>query len=368
MQSLLQQFGALGGAPAAQPLVTFKAGKMEPQDKGNNKFLIVPDLRKGQVNLIKGDDQLIHFQWKDRKTQTMVDDLILFPDDAVFKKVKTGKEADRVYLLQYKGSNRRFFFWMQDANCEKDEEHCASINKFMSDPNAAPTTGSSGGEGAYMDLLRGLNNAAPSAAGAASNRNVQVSDLQQILQSLGLPAPSAASTAPAAPAGSGGDIQTPPAPISSSSAPGGALTTEALQAAMANVLAGAGQTQIAPLQAVLNADEIVETGILNEEDVQKQLMELLPEGQQTPEELYSLIHGPQFQQALGALSSALQNGNFQDVTASFGIDPAPGTAALAQGNGIEAFLQALAAQYGNPTPTADATDEGKETEEEKKSS
>ncbi|CAM9201467.1 unnamed protein product, partial [Heterosigma akashiwo] len=141
MQSLLQQMGGMGGAAAPQApaaLVKFKAGKMEMQSKGDNKFLIVPDLRKGEVSLFKGDDQLLHFQWKDRKTQALVDDLILFPDDAVFKRVKTGKEEDRVYLLQYKGSDRRFFFWMQDKDGAKDAEHCADVNKYMSNPDAAP--------------------------------------------------------------------------------------------------------------------------------------------------------------------------------------------------------------------------------------
>merc|ERR550539_2047136 len=35
----------------------------------------------------QGDDQLMHFKWKDRTTSTVEDDLIIFPDDVEFKKV-----------------------------------------------------------------------------------------------------------------------------------------------------------------------------------------------------------------------------------------------------------------------------------------
>merc|ERR1712088_1178053 len=34
----------------------------------------------------QGDDQLMHFKWKDRSSGNIEDDLIIFPDDAEFKK------------------------------------------------------------------------------------------------------------------------------------------------------------------------------------------------------------------------------------------------------------------------------------------
>lgn len=45
----------------------------------------------------------------------LLQDFILFPDDATFSKVDTGRPDDRVVLLQYRNSPRRFFFWMQVA-------------------------------------------------------------------------------------------------------------------------------------------------------------------------------------------------------------------------------------------------------------
>lgn len=38
----------------------------------------------------------------------------------MYKKVDTGREGDRVFLLEIAG-NRRFFFWMQDKSADKDE-------------------------------------------------------------------------------------------------------------------------------------------------------------------------------------------------------------------------------------------------------
>ena len=51
--------------------------------------------------------------------------------------------ASRRYLLQYKSSDRRFFFWMQDP-CEdaadakaKDAEMVMKVNRYMHEPEVA---------------------------------------------------------------------------------------------------------------------------------------------------------------------------------------------------------------------------------------
>lgn len=93
--------------------MSFNAGKMTVKPSANGKFLITPDLKKGKICLSRGDDQLLHFQWMDRQSGTNPEDFIIFPDDASFSRVDTGRADDRVFLLQYKNSSRRFFFWMQ---------------------------------------------------------------------------------------------------------------------------------------------------------------------------------------------------------------------------------------------------------------
>ncbi|KAG9399943.1 hypothetical protein AC1031_011409 [Aphanomyces cochlioides] len=56
--------------------------------------------------------QIYHFA-RENSAGASVDDYIIFPQDATFDKVDTSRPNDRVYVLQYKGSSRRFFYWMQ---------------------------------------------------------------------------------------------------------------------------------------------------------------------------------------------------------------------------------------------------------------
>lgn len=71
--------------------MSFNAGKMTVKPTANGKFLVTPQLEKGKVCLSRGDDQLLHFQWVDRQTGASPEDFIIFPDDAHFAKVDTGR-------------------------------------------------------------------------------------------------------------------------------------------------------------------------------------------------------------------------------------------------------------------------------------
>merc|ERR550534_834016 len=55
----------------------------------------------------QGDDQLMHFKWKDRTTSTVEDDLIIFPDDVEFKKVSQCTTG-RVFILKFKSTKEAF--------------------------------------------------------------------------------------------------------------------------------------------------------------------------------------------------------------------------------------------------------------------
>ncbi len=84
------------------------------------------------VKLVKGADNIIHFQWMERDSGKVVDDIMLFCNEADWVKVDSGNSEDRVYLLQMKGSDRRFFYWMQDKSKGKDEENAREgTNYFM---------------------------------------------------------------------------------------------------------------------------------------------------------------------------------------------------------------------------------------------
>ena len=96
----------------------------------------------------------VKLEWKDRRTKTTVNTIPIIAttnttDDnyattasssaATFERVPTGREGDRVYLLQCDGNggsagaDSRHFFWMQDKETELDESNCSSVNLYLSD-------------------------------------------------------------------------------------------------------------------------------------------------------------------------------------------------------------------------------------------
>lgn len=135
--------GASPISTSSRNLVEFKAGKMELRDK-----MVHPIQKKGLVFLRQSpDDNLMHFCWKDRQTGVTEDDLILFPDDCEFKRVKECTTG-RVYVLKMKSSNKKMFFWMQESKVDRDDEFCKKINEMLNNP---PRAGSDMGGGGSSD-------------------------------------------------------------------------------------------------------------------------------------------------------------------------------------------------------------------------
>ncbi|KAJ1918557.1 hypothetical protein IWQ60_007469 [Tieghemiomyces parasiticus] len=113
-------------------LIQFKAGRCMRDGDTN---WVRSDPRKGLAFLRIGDDGLLHFYWKVRRTTSYEEDLIIFPEEAEF--LKCTQSEDRVYLLKFKSSAQRLFFWMQGSTPEKDPEVCRRVNKFLNS-NVAP--------------------------------------------------------------------------------------------------------------------------------------------------------------------------------------------------------------------------------------
>ncbi|EEY68626.1 proteasomal ubiquitin receptor ADRM1-like protein [Phytophthora infestans T30-4] len=356
---------------------------MTVKPTANGKFLITPQLEKGKVCLSRGDDQLLHFQWVDRQTGASPEDFIIFPDDAHFAKVDTGRTNDRVYILQYKNSSRRFFFWMQNKDASRDEDLVKKVNDCMNNAQAASSSDGSRGSGnnvqldhnAIMQMLGAMGAGDQGRGGAGgSGQAVQMSELQNILQNMGLPAgaqsaasspaTSAVSSSQASQNGGGSSAAATTASTqhehdvggmevdemdedellrlaieesmrdggsTDPNAPGGNTTDAATSSAPASTPAAT----VPPLSATAPAPASATpaTGTLTTADLQRAMASF----QQLE------LRSPQLRQSIGSLVNALQTGNFNAVMANFGLDPSAGASKLAFGDGVGALLAAIQA-------------------------
>ncbi|KAF0691942.1 Aste57867_16912 [Aphanomyces stellatus] len=384
---MFPQFGQTGGARTS--LVEFNAGKMTavPKEAGSTKLVVTADVQKGKISLVRGDDQLLHFQWKNRTTGAAVDDYIIFPQDATFEKVDTSRPNDRVYVLQYKASSRRFFYWMQNKDSAKDAEQAKKVNDLMnSTATPAASTGTRGASGnnsqldhnAIMQMLGALGGGQEE--GGAPN-SVQMAELQQILQHMGMPQGSNTAASPVsspvphdseshnasddvsmeelseeemlrlAIEESMRDVQedndgaaAPPAPVVAAVTTPAAPTSAGIQLAdLQRAMAMAAQPQQATrrisVNQLLQQPEVF--ALLHDPAVQAELLPHLPETLQTTEELIDTLRTPQLQQCVGALGHALNTSNFNGILSNFGLNPSAGQEHLLRGDGVRAFLAAI---------------------------
>ncbi|XP_020527011.1 26S proteasome regulatory subunit RPN13 isoform X2 [Amborella trichopoda] len=186
------------GSSAAEPLpvmpevlLVFRAGKMFMEGTR-----VVPDARKGLVRIARGEEGLVHFQWIDRTQNSLEDDQIVFPDEAIFEKVP--QASGRVYILKFNTDNRKFFFWMQEPSSDADAGLCNSVNYYINRPIEEPESSAPLDNSAMSEDIGG-NEVSSSAtnldssalvAQSAGNMNppsgtVRLADLQRILSSIG---------------------------------------------------------------------------------------------------------------------------------------------------------------------------------------
>ncbi|XP_033152614.1 proteasomal ubiquitin receptor ADRM1 homolog isoform X1 [Drosophila mauritiana] len=411
----------LGSSSNSSNLVEFRAGRMNMVGK-----MVHPDPRKGLVYMTQSDDGLMHFCWKDRTSGKVEDDLIVFPDDFEYKRVDQCKTG-RVYVLKFKSSTRRMFFWMQEPKTDKDDEQCRRINELLNNPPSAHQRGGGGsndGDLQYMlnnmsqqqlmqlfggvgqmgglsSLLGQMNSRTPSSRNTSSSGGGGASALQTP-ENVSVPrTPSAPSKSGSSRSSSNVNSQVGEGAGSSvdADAPGKNSTTSTttaskstgayanpFQAYLSNLSPehGAGRSLNIDLSTALPGADAINQIIADPEHV-KTLIVHLPESEDADDDrkqqIKDNITSPQFQQALAQFSSVLQSAQLGPVIKQFELSN-EAVAAAFSGN-LEDFVRALekslppgATMGGEPsasekkssdpeTPTSVARDENTDPAAEK---
>ncbi|KAJ2956922.1 hypothetical protein NQZ79_g7282 [Umbelopsis isabellina] len=343
-------------------LIEFNAGKCI-----RDGSMLKPDLRKGfalnsVIYMDQSEDQLMHFYWKERVGSTIEDDLIIFPEEAEMKKVPECTTG-RIYILQFKSSNQKLFFWMQDKDDAKDEERVAKVNRLISDPQSvieeqqrnAQSDMEEESESA-ADMLNLLSGGQECCTDLGINQE-QFLQFLQTAGGLGGTIPSSSSMGGDGPLASQNVVtsasnsrrasretereeQHPEQP-SAESGNNSDLSSDQLNN-LRNILSdirippGQDQDSSLDLSSVLTPEAV--RSLLNDREVASALFPHLPEGSEhSTEELQEIMRSPQFRQSLHRLSVALQSGQLGPLMTQLGLDPSAG-------NGVEAFLAAIEEQ------------------------
>lgn len=413
---------SLGGSSGGnRHLIEFRAGRMNMVGK-----MVHPDTRKGLVYMYQAEDGLMHFCWKDRTTGNVEDDLIIFPDDCEFKKVEQCKTG-RVFLLKFKLSLRKLFFWLQEPKTDKDDEWCRRVNELMNNPPSMNSSGSSGrsggggtdgGELQYMlnnmsqqqlmqlfggvgqmgglsSLLGSMNR--PSSGTNSTSRLSSTTPIRSTSSTSGNTATTTVTTTPSnlttpQTTTTSSTIPVPKAPTKTNNKEPTTTTTppssnnsknsnsRILLSGLQNYLsmnappgstnAGNSSRHNVDLSAAINSEPV--GSILSDPDFVKALQTHLPNidsTTNTTDQLKETLSSPQFRQALSMFSSALQSGQLGPVVSQFQLSPE--VVSAANSGDLEQFVKALEQSVNKdsaddkPTETS-SSDEIKKGDDDKK--
>ncbi|KAI8057952.1 proteasome complex subunit Rpn13 ubiquitin receptor-domain-containing protein [Syncephalis plumigaleata] len=281
-------------------LLEFKAGRLFRDGDTN---WVRPDEAKGLIYLDKPDG-LLHFYWKNRDTNNVAEDLIIFADDAEFFKVT--QSSGRVYALKFKSSGNIMFFWMQHADEERDEMLCQRLNDLIANPDAADMMDD---RDALMQMLN-----------SSMDYNIDEEDTGEHQEPL------LSEVAAPTPASAGAEVNLQTNQLSS------------LRELLANITVP-DEAEEQSTDAALSLGDVLTVKniqpLLNDSELCSAVFPHLPEGApQTADEVKAVVGSPQFRQSLASLSAALNTGQLGPLVQELGLPPSAG-------HGVEAFLQAI---------------------------
>lgn len=307
--------------------------------------------------------------------------MIIFPDDCEFKKVEQCKDG-RVFLLKFKSSNRKLFFWLQEPNAEKDDDNARRVNELLNNPPSSCGNGGGSGNREGSDLQYMLNNMSQQQLMQLFGGVGQMGGLSSLLGSINRGSSGNRTTASTpssatrnSTAASGGTAvstpanttqpATPRAPrkepssgeSTESSTPAAAGSTDAsrvllseLQSYLAGINTGGasagGSKHNVDLSTSLTSESI--NSILSDPERLEALQAHLPsiddEGKPMEpgaikQQLKDTLASPQFQQALSMFSNALQSGQLGPVVSQFKLSD--DAVSAANSGDLEQFVKAL---------------------------
>ncbi|KAL4002819.1 Proteasome complex subunit Rpn13 ubiquitin receptor family protein [Acanthocheilonema viteae] len=337
-------------------LVEFKAGRSNLQAGSTvDRRKVVADKTKGLVFIKQSSDQLMHFCWKNRETGAVVDDLIIFPGDTEFLRVKECTDG-RVYMLKFKSTDEKRLFWMQDGKTDKDDENCKKVNETLNNPPAPRaaarggtdrasassfgtlaalgSTGADGELGALgnldqsqlMQLLSLMNHTNGTSASEATNLLPQLPLVTDAPHPVTSEESEATSTQGATPS------NTPANGAVASSSSNNTVQLSQLKEIIASITPPEGSGRKIPIDftdVLCCADKINDVLVKYTERLTPHLPNQEPIYNKQ-EELEQTLRTPQFRQAADIFGHALQSGQLAPVLRQFGID---GNTATAAGSG-----------------------------------
>ncbi|ORX49141.1 adhesion regulating molecule [Hesseltinella vesiculosa] len=340
--------------PAQRHLVQFNAGKCIRE--GN---LVKPDLRKGMIYMDQGEDQLMHFYWKERNSSEPEDNLIIFPDEAELVHVPECTTG-RVIVLKFKTSSERWFYWMQHKKDDEDEELIKRVNTLIDNPSSAMDDGAMDidPQNIEMELMQRLMGSASDgslteeslmelfsqARGHASRGQEEATETDDNTTTATV-APSVTDTvttvadvtAQTPEKSQEAAVSTADTPKQSEQGASSAVSAEQYQQ-LQSILDSMQQQQqgrsSVQLNDVLNTQVL--SALLDDPAVCSSLYPHLPDQtEHTPAQLRQVVLSPQFQQALHGFTSALQSGQLGPLIQQFGLDASSGLSPEAFLRGIE---------------------------------
>jgi len=357
-------------------IAEIRCGRMTMKADG----MVEPELEKGLLYVHRSrEDMLVHLCWKNRKSDSVLDDLIVFEGDASVKLIKQLPEH-RVFFVKMNQNNERKFYWFQHTDKETDTTLITDLNEALNNTTAAEAkkkakAASSGAKPGAKLGKGGLDQLSSLLGGNAEGNQM----LTQLMQSGALGPDGMRQLLDLAQREQGGDeSQTPSAATSATNQPAvestpvassntnqkGTASKKLKMGDLANAFSMVRNTQQYDMTKVLGTESLV--NMLGNKDVQDRLNEHMPKDSKiggSPGDIRAAIGSPQYQQAVQAFQEALESGQLGPVLAQFKL---PESAIKAAGTGnMKAFAEAMQGEKTKSEESSTSTAAAEKMSDEK---